>query len=157
MDREQVNILYAMDTFKQMRNELIEKTIDKDPDIYLGLHSVGKNLSNAYMERTKVSWLLEHFEVYMSIINKNISPDDKKYRKECIEYFSSKYREYLEWCGKTFADSKIAIDLLKELEKVLNNIIFLAKDWEKECSKLYVMMAKNREKYINMRNQMKEE
>lgn len=156
MDREQVSILYAMDTFKQMRTILIEKTLSKDPDIYLGLHSIGNNLSETYMERSQVCWLLEHFELYKSIIDKKISTNDKKYRKECVEYFSRVFRDFLELNGKSFADSNIAIDLLKELEGSLDSMISFSENWEKGYDQLCVMMAKNREKYKKMKKEMME-
>lgn len=154
MDREQVNILYAMDTFQQMRASLLEKTLSKDPDIYFGLHSIGEKLSETYMERSQICWLLEHFELYKSIIDKNIPLNDKKYRKECIEYFSSIFRDFLEMNGKSFSDSDIAIDLLKELEGSLDCMINFSENWEKGYGKLCVILAKNREKYKKMKKEM---
>lgn len=151
-----MNILYAVDTFKQMRTALIDKTLSKDPDVYLGLHSIGNSLSEAYMERSKVCWLLEHFELYKSIIDRNIPLSDKKYRKECVEYFSRIFRDFLDLNGKSFADSDIAIDLLKELESSLDSIINFSENWENGYDQLCVMMAKNREKYKKMRKEMME-
>lgn len=151
-----MNILYAMDTFKQMRTMLIDKSLNKDPDIYLGLHSVGNNISETYMERSKICWLLEHFELYKTIIDKNISLDDKDYRKECMEYFSRIFRDFLEMNGKSFTDSDIAIDLLKELEGCLDKMINFSENWEKRYDQLCVMMAKNREKYKRMKKEMME-
>ena len=156
MDREQVNILYAMDSFKQMRSAIIEKTLTKDSGIYFGLHSISNSLSVTYLERNKVSWLLEHFKTYKMIIDSRISPEEKENKKECVEYFSKIFREFLELNGRSFTDSEIAVALLKELESELDNLIHFSENWEKGYDHLCVMMAKNEEKYKKLKKEMME-
>lgn len=156
MDREQVNILYAMDTFEQMRSKLISQTLSKDPGIYFGLHCMGNHLSDTYFERNKVSWLLEHFDTYKKIVDNTIASGDKKYKKDSIAFFSKIYREFLEWNGKTFTDSEIAVELLKELESKLDVMINFSEDWENGYNHLCVMKAKNDEKYKKLKKEMME-
>ena len=156
MDREQVNILYALDSFKKMRSVIIEKTLYKDLEIYLGLHSIGNNLLEIYLERSKIDWLLEHFEIFKKIIDDEIRPEEKEYKKDCVEYFSKIFQEFLEWNGKSFKNSEIAIDFMKELESGLNNMIYFSDNWEKGYDQLCVMIAKNKEKYQKIKKEMME-
>lgn len=156
LNREQKNILFALNTFEQMRSKIISRTLSKDPEIYFGLHSIENHLSEIYLKRNKVSWLLEHFEIYKKNIDSKIQPNDKSYKKECIEYFSRVFKNFLELNGETFTNSEIAIELLKVLEYELDSMINFSENWENSYNQLCAIMAKNKEKYKKLKREMME-
>lgn len=151
-----MNILYAVDTFATMRFNLLDRTKNKEPGIYYGLHSIEKTMSGTYLDRNRINWLLEHFELYKQIIDRKIGGQDKDYKRECIEYFSNVFRTFLELNGKSFVDSKMAIGILKELECKLDEMINFSDDWENGYNHLCVLMAKNKEKYRKLKREMME-
>lgn len=143
-----------METFRKMRESIIEKTLDKDPEIYLGLHSIGNALSKIYIDRYKGDWLLSHFETYKKIIDDNILAEEKEYKEECIEYFSKIFLDFSEAFGECFTDPKIAIELLKENERVLTDMISFSENCEKNYNLLCVNRAKNKEKLKMLKRKM---
>ena len=156
MEREQVNILYALDTFSTLRERLLNRTLNKESGLFCGLHSIEKTLSRTYIDRNRVAWLLEHFEFYKEILDRNISPDDIEYKRECVEYFAGIFKEFLKLNSRSFLDSDITIGILKELESELDSMIYFSENWENRYDQLCVLIAKNEEKYKKLKRKMME-
>lgn len=155
-DREQKNILVAMETFKQMRNKIIENTLNKDPDIYFGLYCEGNELLNTYIVRIKIGWLLEHFELYKTTIDHKIPLSNKSYRKDCIVYYSKVFLKFLEMNGGMFSNVDFAIDSLSRSETALRDMIDFSETWENRCNQLCVIIKKNQREYSKIRKKMME-
>lgn len=152
MKKEQFEILYALNTFAQMRAAWIDDAINKTPDLYIGLHCLENALSEIYLDHCKVRWMLEHFETYIEIINKKIPDIEKRCRVDCVRYFSQLLRDFV----RSFGETADVSDFLSAYDIQLSELIFTAENWEKKYNELCVQKLKCNEKINKLKKQILE-
>lgn len=154
---EKFALKLSLQVMSEMRNNLINDTLNIEPKLHYGLHkSNSPNVRDLYIERYLVSWLSNHWTELDEILRKHneYSKDSRKYM---TIYFSKFFADFINISRDDVYLSNLAIPmLLQQKLNALDEMKLLSDKWEEISNKLKLDIIKNDEEYNRLLKECEE-
>lgn len=141
----------AMDIYRHGRKYLLECTKGKKADLYVGLHSRKKTERDNYLEIYIVKWMVTHFEAFQKKMC------DIKEKGMYQSVFAKSFLSFLEYDKYQFFNVNLAVNMLKEYCKILEDMIHASLSWEQGYESFLVEKKKQEEKFFRLLKEMENE
>lgn len=144
-------IIHTLNVYKERRAQLLEDTKSKASDLYLGLYSLKKSDRENYLDRYMVLWMMSHIKIFQMSMKNIEEPNGHQF------VFEKSYLRFLEYEGYHFYSTQLAVDMLKEYQKVIEDMIKTSQSWDQGYDKLCAEQKRQAMKFSLLREKMEEE
>ena len=150
----------SLSIMHDMRKKLISNMLEKEPEIYLGLHtSDNDSVRKLYYDKYLLTWLDDHWTQLEEFIKEVYGGHNihEKEVKNLKEYFITYFKEFNESMGRTTSRGTYMLSEIKVKIEAFNEMIGLNDVWDKNLGKLRVDRKKHEEEYKRMVEKFKSE
>lgn len=138
-------IAHTLNIYKDRRKQLLDDTRKKASDLYLGLYSLKDIERENYLDRYLILWKISHIKTFQRTMRNVEKPE----RHQIV--FGKSFLRFLEYDGHNFYNTQVAINMLKEYQKILEDMIETSLSWDEGYDRLCVLQKKQEGKFARLR------
>lgn len=143
-------IIYTLNVYKEGRAQLLGDTRNKASGLYLGLYSLKVTERENFLDRYLILWIISHMETFQRFMKNVPEPDCHRL------VFARSYLKFLEYDGYHFYNTQLAVGMLKEYQKILEDMINTSKLWDQGYDKLCAEQKRQEMKFAQLRKEMEQ-
>lgn len=140
----------SLQVMKEQRKKLCQDTLNKEPDLYIGLYHEDSSHRNLFLQYYLLCWFDNHWNTMLDLLERHpeFSNDEKK---AMILHYAEYFAKMLDMMAESGELAKLAIPELLRLQKAsIAELISLSNQWERKTNELRLLFVQHREQFKRM-------
>lgn len=140
----------SLQVMKEQRRKLCQDTLNKDPELYMGLYQADSSQRNLFLQYYLLCWFDNHWNTMLDLLDRypEFSNDEKK---AMILHYAEYFAKMLDMMSESGGLAKLAIPNLLRLQKEsIAELISLSSQWERKNNELKLLFIQHREQFKRM-------